>query len=386
MPRSAKISLSTVRDLAPGDEVRDIELKGFGVRRQNAAISYFVHTRINGRLKRLTIGRHGSPWTPETARRYAAQLLMSVRAGEDPARARDERRRTSEPFEIIAARFLDSHGSKIKARTREEYAKLIRLQLGRAFNGKPVNAIKAPDVARAHVSWRATPRAANHALSVLSKLLTWATQHGYREEGDNPCTAVERYPETKRERYLSQDELVRLGKALVASESAGENPLVVGVIRMLVLTGARLHEMLSLKWDYLDEPRRALRLPDSKSGAKTIHLNPQALQVLHELPRLNGSPWVFPGHIHGRHLVDLNKPWNAIRSQAGLADVRLHDLRHSFASLPIIGHLLGHSQAQTTARYAHVAPNPAQRIADAAGQRIAQAWSDGKPTSSGRSE
>lgn len=392
-----KITVAVVDQLALGDEVRDAELKGFGVRRQTSAVSYFVHTRINGRLKRLTIGRHGSPWTPETARKEASRLLMAIRSGGNPAQERNERRLVSDTFEVVAARFLDVHGTKIKPRTREEYGKMIRLQLGRAFNGKPFKDIKSADVARAHSSWRNTPRAANHALSVLSKMISWAEQHGYREPGANPCSKIERYKETKRERYLSEEEFSRLGAALAKAEADGENPWVIGVIRMLMLTGARLSEMLTLKWAYLDAHRRLLRLPDSKSGAKTIHLSPEAMAVLDALPRIAGSPWVFPGHINGRHLTVIQRNWEAIRLTAGLPEVRLHDLRHSFASmaidvggtLPLIGHLLGHTQAQTTARYAHVAPSPARRIADAAGARIAAALSasgvpvtpDGKPPS-----
>lgn len=384
---TAKITQSAVQALAPGQEIRDREIKGFGVRRQNGAISYFLHTRINGRLKRLTLGRHGSPWTPETARKEAARLLVSIRKGDDPARDRDERRRVSDPFETVAAAFLATHGAKLKPRTREEYAKLIRLQLGRAFNGKPISEITRPAVARAHTSWHATPRAANHALSVLSKLLSWAEQHGYRTPGENPCRKIERYKEAQRQRYLSEEELVSLGSALAEAEAEGENPWVIGVIRMLLLTGARLTEMLTLKWSYCDMSRQVLRLPDSKTGAKTIHLNPQALHVLQQLPRIEGNPWVFPGHGHGRHIAGMQKPWRAICSRAGLTDVRLHDLRHSFASiaieaggtLPVIGHLLGHTQPQTTARYAHVAPSPAQRVADAAGDRIARAWASASP-------
>lgn len=379
---TGKITLTAVRDLAPGSELRDTELKGFGVRRQNASISYFVHTRIDGRLKRLTIGRHGSPWTPETARKEAAKLLVGIRSGQNPARERDERRQVSATFEVVAEEFIRVHGAKLKPRTREEYARLIRIQLGGAFKGKSISEIKLPDIARAHASWSDTPRAANHAVSVLSKLLSWAEQHGYRAPGENPCRKIERYGETSRERYLTEDELVRLGTTLTQAGLAGENAWVVGVIRMLILTGARLSEMLTLRWSYLDVSRGALRLPDSKTGAKTIYLNQQALDVLVRLPRIDGSPWVFPGHIDGRHLVNIQKPWRALRSQAGLDDVRLHDLRHSFASiavevggtLPVIGHLLGHTQAQTTSRYAHVAPNPAQRVVDAAGARIAKAW------------
>lgn len=382
-----KITVATVRDMSPGTELRDADLKGFGVRRQNASISYFVHTRINGRLKRLTIGRHGSPWTPETARREAATLLMGIRSGQDPAHERNQRRQVSETFEFVANEFLRVHGAKLKPRTREEYTRIIRNQLTRTFKASSINDIKDSDVARAHASWSDTPRAANHAVSVLSKLLVWAQQHGYRTSGDNPCSKIQRNKETKRERYLTADELTRLGQTLATAEANGDNPWVVGIVRMLILTGARLSEMLTLRWSYYDAARGSLRLPDSKTGAKTIYLSQQALDVLARLPRIEGNPWVFPGHIAGAHLVNIQKPWRALRALAELDDVRLHDLRHSFASiavevggtLPMIGHLLGHAQAQTTARYAHVAPNPAQQIANAAGAHIALAWKDRRP-------
>jgi integrase len=385
---AGKITITAVRSLEPGDELRDSELKGFGVRRQSATVSYFVHTRINGRLKRLTIGRHGSPWTPETARKEAARLLVNIRSGQNPAQERDDRRRISDPFEVVAEEFIKVHGKRLKPRTREEYTRLIRLQLGRAFHGRPISEIKPADVARAHASWSDTPRAANHAIAVLSKLLSWAEQHGYCHPGPNPCSTVDRYKENKRDRYLSEEELVRLGAALAEAEAADENPWVIGIIRLLILTGARLSEMLTLRWEYLDAGRRALRLPDSKTGAKTVYLSPEALAVVCALPRIDGNPWVFPGHVDGNHIVNIQKPWRALRSRAGLDDVRLHDLRHSFASisieaggtLPVIGHLLGHTQAQTTHRYAHVAPHPAQRIADAAGARIARAWTTRDPS------
>lgn len=386
---TARITLSTVRAMLPGEEVRDSELKGFGVRRQAAAISYFVHTRINGRLKRLTIGRHGSPWTPETARKEAARLVVAIRSGDNPAQERDDRRRVSDPFEMVAAEFLRVHGARLKPRTLEMYATLIRLQLKPAFSGKPISEIGPAHVARAHASWSATPRTANFAVAVLSKLLSWAEGHGYRAPGDNPCRNIERYKETKRERYLSEAELARLGAVLAAAEENGENPWVIGIVRMLILTGARLSEMLSLRWSYFDVHRRVLRLPDSKTGAKTIYLSPEAIAVLDALPRVDGNAFVFPGHINGRHLVNIQKPWRALRAAASLDDVRLHDLRHSFASisidvggtLPVIGALLGHSQPQTTARYAHVAPSPARQVADAAGAKIGQALRQaGKPS------
>lgn len=379
---SGKITLSAIRQLAPGDEMRDSDVKGFGARRQAGVVAYFVHTRVQGRLRRITIGRHGSPWTPETARKEAARLLLDIRQGGNPATARVESRTATNTFDEVAEEFLAVHGRQLKPTTRETYRIIIRRQLLPAFAKKKMNDIRPVDVARAHASWSDTPRSANQAVAILSKLFAWAEQLGYREPADNPCRGINRYKETKRERYLTADELARLGQALAAAEEQGDNPWIIGLFRMLMLTGARLSEMTTLKWSHVETARGMIRLPDSKTGAKTIYLNQQAVAVLDGLPRIDGNPWVFPGHINGRHLVNVQKPWRVLRARAGLDDVRIHDLRHSFASiaievggtLPMIGHLLGHSQAQTTARYAHVAPSPAQRIADAAGARIADAW------------
>lgn len=377
---TGKINLNSVRTLKPGEQLSDTDLKGFGVRRQYKAASYFVLSSVNGRLKRITIGKHGSPWNPETARKRAAQLLYQMKSGTDPSREREDARNQAITFDDLAQQFIDVHGAKIKPKTRNDYESIIRRQLAGAFHNKPLNEIDAIAVHRAHASWRKTPRAGNLALSVLSVMLTWAETQGFRQ-GKNPCEDVKRYPEHKRERYLTGDELIQLGKALADAEANGANPYVLGLIRLLILTGARLGELLTLRWTFVDTTRSCLRLPDSKTGAKVILINSDALAILAALPRIDANPFVFPGHIHGAHLVNIQKPWRTIRHRAGLDDVRIHDLRHSFASvavdvggtLPVIGHLLGHRQAQTTARYAHVSPTPARQLVDATGAHIAAA-------------
>ena len=169
---------------------------------------------------------------------------------------------------------------------------------------------------------------------------------------------------------------------LAAAENNNtESPWIVGAIRLLVLTGARLSEILTLKWDYIDFDRATMRLPDSKTGAKTIYLNAPALEVLSDIPRIEGNLFVICGNKSGAHLVNLQKPWRRIRTKAGINDVRLHDLRHTFASygamggvsLPIIGGLVGHSQPQTTARYAHLSADPLMAASNAIGGRIVSA-------------
>lgn len=228
---------------------------------------------------------------------------------------------------------------------------------------------------------RATPYAANRMLALLSKIMNLAEKWGARPDGSNPCRHVERFKEKRRQRFLAPAELVELGKVLAATERENvEHPSVVPALRLLLFTGARRGEVLGLKWEHVDWANQCLNLPDSKTGAKTIHLNPPALEVLKALEqgRAAESPWVIRGRVKGRPLVVLPHAWERIRTRAGLAGVRVHDLRHSFASvaaannasLPIIGALLGHTQPATTARYAHLAADPLREAAERVGAHI----------------
>ena len=379
---SARVTKAQIDRLEPGEIVRDSELKGFGARRQQDSVSYFVKTRINGRQKWLTIGRHGSPWTAESARKEALRVLTEAAGGRDPSEAKRKAKMESATFDQVAEQFLTLHGRKLKPSTREVYSYLIRLQLNPTFGKCRVDQITRAQVSNFHAKWSDKPRTANHALAVMSKIMSWAEQHGYRTEQTNPCLGIDRYREQRRERFLTIDELAALGKALDAAEQEEtQNPFVIAAIRLLLLTGARLGEVLTLRWDYIDYGRRLILLPDSKTGAKPIPLNQPALDVLAKMPRIRGNPYVLPGHITGKHLVNVQKPWRIIRDAAGLGNLRLHDLRHSFASvavaeggsLPILGKLLGHSQPQTTARYAHLGDNPVVQLSEATAANISRA-------------
>lgn len=180
------------------------------------------------------------------------------------------------------------------------------------------------------------PRAANHALSVMSKLLTWAEDQGYRPEGANPCQRVQRYRENKRERFLTKDELAKLGKALDKAEAEHiAGPYAIAALRLLIFTGARLNEILTLQWSHVDLERKMIFLPDSKTGQKPVTLNQPAIDILKALPRFANNPYVIVGHRYGSHLINLQKPWQEIRALAGLETVRIHDLRHTFASVAV---------------------------------------------------
>ena len=202
-----------------------------------------------------------------------------------------------------------------------------------------------------------------------------------RPDGSNPCRHVKRFKEEKRERFLSDEEYQRLGAALKEIEQErSETPSVIAAVRLLMLTGCRLSEIQKLRWEHVDLDAGELRLADTKSGAKVVHLGDPAIAVLRALNRQEDNPWVIAGRKPGSHLTDLQHPWRRIRARAGLDDVRIHDLRHSFASggllvgegLPMIGKLLGHTQVQTTARYAHLANDPVKSAANRISSRIAE--------------
>ncbi len=383
---SAKITLTVVRKLQPGEIVRDTEVKGFGVRRQKSASSYFLKTRIKGRERWITIGRHGSPWTPDAARKQALKYLSEIAAGQDPA-GNQEKFRTTPDLKAVAEQFMAEHGVKLKPKTRHDYDRLFRKVIFPVFGSRKIDDLSRSDMSRFHSLKAETPRQANFALAVLSKLMNWSEAQGLRVENSNPCKGILKYKEKRRERFLSLDEFAQLGEVLDDVEkNQNYSIFAIAAIRLLIFTGARLGEVLELKWEYIDLDRQILWLPDSKTGQKTINLNEEALAVLERIPRIEGNVYVIAGQREGCHLVNLNKPWAAIRKTAGIEDVRLHDLRHSYASvavasgasLPMIGKLLGHMQTQTTARYAHLSNDPIQQVNKDVGLIIGRAMAGGR--------
>lgn len=361
----------------------DRTLSGFGVRvYATGSKVYVVQTRSGGRSKRVTIGRHGVI-TAEQARQRAALIIARIKSGK-MAVAAPEREGNALTVAELSERYLKEHMDvRCKPSTGERVRSTLRTHVIPEFGDCPIDALETEKIWALRNRLHATPGAANKALNTLSAMLTLAETWGLVPEGNNPCPQVARYKVRRRERFLTQAEFSRLGRVLSEAEARGEvSERSAAAIRLLMLTGCRCGEILRLRWDEVDLERRELRLRDSKTGPRTVPLSPPAARVLADRPRVSGTPWVLPGTIAGQHLKTIEGPWNKVRVRAGLDDVRLHDLRHSFASralalgesLPVIGKLLGHSEIQTTARYSHLAEDSvmesAARIAASIGEDI----------------
>ncbi|HVB79571.1 MAG TPA: site-specific integrase [Candidatus Binataceae bacterium] len=381
----AKITKRTIDSLKPGAAdyfLWDDDMAGFGVRvMPSGRASYVVQYRAGGRTRRNAFSAVGK-MTPDEARKYARSLLVAVDKGEDPVAELEAQRRMPN-VAALCKRFLTDHVAfRCKPSTQGEYGRSVELFIKPSLGTFKVGDVKRTDIAKLHHDMNAIPYQANRTLGVLSKMFNLAEVWGLRPDGSNPCRHVRKYPERKRERYLTVEEMGRLGAVLSEGERDGTEPAsVIAAIRLLMLTGARLGEIQTLKWDYVRDGYIAF--PNSKTGAKRIELGAEAQDTLGRIERMAGNPYVIVGTVEGQHWTDLQRPWRRIRAKAELPDLRIHDLRHSFASLAasdgeslqIIGKLLGHSQVQTTARYAHLAPAPVRATADRLASSIAKAMS-----------
>jgi integrase len=430
--RITKRAVDALKCPAGGDRafLWDEDLSGFGVSALPSGKKVYVaQYRQGGRSRRVKIGDHGR-LTPDEARSAAKKLLGAVEGGHDPIGQRREGR-AARTLAQVAADFLALHArAKRKARTADEYDRILELHILPALGSRIMADIRKVDLSRLHGSLSASPGAANRVVALFSAVWNWAAKRDEVPTSENPTLHLERYPEKGRERYLTVEELRRLGRALREAETTGLpwvvdekgvkakhlpkakrsrviDPYAVAAIRLLMLTGARLREILDARWDYVDWQRGLMFLPDSKTGRKTIYLSDAAIDVLTSIPRLDGNPHIIPGETKGAPRADLKRPWAAMVRAAGLLEevkkpvgkgkalklkagkdramlrpsLRLHDLRHTFAAtgagsslgLPVIGKLLGHSQPQTTQRYAHLDADPMHKAANLIGSQIAAA-------------
>ena len=398
----------------------DDALRGFGLRvYPSGEMSWIVEYRPNGggrsvAKKRLTLGATGT-LTPDAARKAAQDALARARLGADPAREKGEARKAL-TFGELAERFLAEHvDAKRKLSTQRHYRQLLEQIAAPALGNFKAADVSRRDLSGLHLSLKDRPFQANRLMAVIGAMYSFAGKRGFVPEAYNPARGIERYTEHRRETFLTTEEIERVGAALREAETVGLPWLVdetkpsakhapkpgnrrtilsahaTGAIRLLILTGARLREILHLRWEHVDFERSLLLIPDSKTGRKTIVLNAGAAAVLASLAEASGvnavsqlrqcSDFVILGIDPDKPRADLHKPWKAVAARAGLKSVRIHDLRHTYASfgagsglgLPIIGKLLGHKEAATTQRYAHLDSDPLRRAANEIGGQIAKA-------------
>jgi site-specific recombinase XerD len=387
--------------------IRDTEIKGFVLvvtpaGAKSYAIDYRAGSGRSAPKRRFVIGKHGA-LTPEKARIEARRLLGAVAAGSDPAEARSAERRALTVAELCDLYLAEGAAHKKASTLKADRGRIthhVKPLLGR----RRVDQVTRGDIERLLINVRSgktavpiPPKgvrvsgslpsggagAAAQCVTLMGTLLSFAVQRGLR--ADNPAHGVKKPPVRKMERFLSEAEIARLAEALDNEAARSGNPHPAAAIKLLLLTGCRRGEIIGLQWAHVDFERQSLRLPDSKTREKVIYLNPPALALLTGLPRLSRNPYVIAGERPGLPVGGIDKVWFRVRAAAGLADVRLHDLRHSFASigavgglsLPMIGALLGHKHAATTARYAHLSADPLRAANDVVGARIAAAMTRG---------
>lgn len=406
----AKLTKRAIDAVKPGKRdlfTWDTEVKGFGLKVTPAGNRIYVFQyRFGGQVRRYTIGKHGSPWTPDKARGEAERLRGIVAHGKDPAvaKAAEKAKRTTitqlcdqymaeAPFIILPKKGRPKKAATI-ATDKSNIERHVKPLLGR----KRIHTVNRIDIERFQKDVAAGKTAcdektgprgraivkggrgtAARATALLAAIFSYAVKQGMLRE--NPAKGVELFKGEPRTRFLTADEMSSLGEALSKAKSNGTSETVIAAIRLLILTGCRKSEILGLRWTWVDFEGGCLRLPESKTGKKVVPLGAPALELLATLPRIEGNPHVLPGEKEGGHLVGLPKAWAKIKKQAGLDDVRLHDLRHSFAtvavaggdSLYLVGKVLGHKQSKTTEVYAHAQQDPLRAVADRAASKIAAA-------------
>ena len=398
----AKLTKRTVDAAKPQERdyfVWDSELPGFGLRIfASGKKSYLVQYRVPGHTRRYTIGLHGK-FTPEEARKRASKVLARVADGDDPSAERAEARKDMTVGEL--AKLYLSEGSVEKPNKKASSWKTddsnIRRHILPLLSRRVAKSLTQADVARFQADVAAGRTAtdektgfrgraivlggkgtAARSLAVLAAMLQFGVARGLLPS--NPARGVKPYKGEKKERFLSEAEVSQLAETLITMEGEHALPAVAAAaIRLLLLTGCRKSEILSLRWKWIDFERGCLSLPDAKGGARVVPLAAPALEILAALPRT--SEWVLPATKGDGHYVGLGKAWERVRERAGLDGVRAHDLRHSFASfavadgatLYVVGKVLGHRQTRTTEVYAHLADDPVRAVADRTAARIAAA-------------
>ncbi len=385
MPKLTKRTVDAAKAKDTEYFVWDDDLAGFGLRVfPSGKKSYVVQYRQHRRTRRMAIGPHGV-FTPDEARKEAKGILGEVARGGDPAEVKARARDDMTVSELCDKYLAEGCGHK-KASTiatdEGQIERHVKPLLGTLLvrnvtrhdvekfmqsiaNGKTRADKKTKKRGRAIV--RGGDGTARRTVSMLGGIFTFASK-SLLLRSDNPVHGVKKSKDKKRSRFLNQVEFKQLGEALVRAENENVNPNAIAAIKLLILTGCRKSEILTLKWQYVDFDNKVLRLPDSKTNEKTIPVGKPALEILRNLDRIEGNEYVLPGATDDGPYVGLQKEWERIRKWADIEDVRIHDLRRSFGStaasnresLIVIGKILGHADPKTTQIYAHLMDDPLQ--------------------------
>ncbi len=358
----------------------DDAIKGFGIKvtPKGKRVYLFKYRNLGNVQRKKMLGQHGAI-SCEQARAMAKDFTYDVSHGKDPS---GEKRaiKSSPSLSESCDRYLSEYAAVFKKASSMELDKIyIEKHIKPVIGKLKIASIGQKEIAEFHASLHYIAPQANRILNLLSKIFNLAETWGVRANNTNPVKGIKKYPEKVRERFLASEEVKRLLTVLDEMEEEGvESVYMIALVRLLVFTGARLREIMHAKWEWVDLEKGILRLPDSKTGRRTIQLPIPAVEVLRNLPRVEGNAFIIVGTVAGQHMINARKPWLRIRQRAELEDVRMHDLRHSFAALCIeagiplyhVGKLLGHTQARTTERYAHLAEDPIKEAAELVGSKF----------------
>lgn len=358
----------------------DSECLGFGLRVYPSGRKVFVFRyKLAGRQRWMQIGDFG-PMTVQQARKRAMKARVAVNDDDDPAEKRRQQRQRGVTVGDLADEYIAEKERKLKPNTVRSYRQIVNAHIKPVFGKLRPAAVTEDDVRRLHDNLSDTPYQANRVLHVLGAIMDVAERRGLCVS--NPCRHIERYREKARTRYLSAAELARLGDALRALETEGvalksEKKRVCKIsaeaaaaLRLLALTGCRVNEILRLQWGDIDRDRGFVHLREAKAGARSLPLTAPVADVLASMSR--ESEWIIPGRKEGEPMTDLSRPWRRACEAAGIEDARIHDLRHSVGawsassgdSLLVVGAILGHRQAASTERYAHLSQDPVRAAAE----------------------
>jgi integrase len=397
MPERTKLTEKIIRESEPATgrdyQIFDTEVRGFAACiYRGGGRAFTLDYRHAGRQRRITFGRWPE-WSVSAARERAKELRREIDAGGDPLAQRETKREAPRVTDLIE-RYSAEHLPKLSARSAADQKSALAKMVAPVWGRKLVTEITQTDVdklltliaegrARPHKEKpnnrarklqgaKPTPVRANRIGEVLRKMFTLAVQWGWCE--DNPAQRFHRRTETPRERFLSKEEIASLAAAL----DAAEDRRAADIIRMCMLTGARLGEVRQSRFDQFNLEQLSWSKPPAMTKQRRVHRVPisdETAAIVRQRLLLvpKGAPWLFPGDTPGQPVQEVRRFWAKIQQETGLADVHIHDLRHTFASLLVsggaslemIGKLLGHSQTQTTQRYAHLMDSPLRAGVDA---------------------